>query len=94
MADYENPSAGKFDPPSTAAARDRRIFPSPSRLWLLPLALVPLAVIFLSERPGGGARSRVALPAVWFAGAIVRYAVSRRKRHDRDEDSSSTTVTR
>lgn len=92
MAGYENPSAGKFDPPATAAERDRRIFPSPSRLWLLPLALVPVALVFLAERPGGGARSRMAVPAIWFAVAVVRYAV-RRRRQDRDDDFS-TRVTR
>jgi hypothetical protein len=90
MADYQNPSAGKFDPPSTAAERDTRVFQAPSRRWLLLLALVPLAVVYMAQRPDAGQLRRMALPAIWFAGGIVRYALSRRQQNDRDEGSSST----
>jgi hypothetical protein len=91
MADYENPSAGKFDPPPPRTERGRQTFASPSRLWLLPLALVPLAVVFLADRPGAGARSRMALPAVWLAAAVVRYAARRRRREDHDDSPPSVT---
>jgi hypothetical protein len=90
---YENPSAGKFDPPPGPAERDRRTVPSSGRLWLLPLAVVPLAVVFLMNRPGTGERGRMALGALWLAASVIRFATSRRQRENRAEDSR-THITR
>jgi len=82
---YENPSAGKFDAPSTAK-QQRPTFERPSRLWLLPLAVVPLALIYMIGVPDERLRRRLIAPTLWIALAIARYALGWGKRENHDED--------
>jgi hypothetical protein len=85
---YENPSAGKFDPPPQprhtgaghASTKPRlRWWP----LFLTALTIVPLVLRDSTHQMGGWVGAAAAL--AWFAAGIAQYTMERARQDARDE---------